>query len=132
MSADGETSGNDDGDDDSASSAEQSTEQVPAQQPSQPASAPSSLQTPEHHAIRIPHYPPQHQQSLHTGAESSVQVTASSAPLPVTNCCQEHILVESSSSDDRQPPCTLGVLMPEDPCPLPKSDLISIQQPPDK
>ncbi len=82
--------------------------------------------------MRSPYSPPEQTQSLHTGAESSAQLSASSVALPVTNCCQEHTLVESSSSDDRQAPCWLGVLMPEDPCLLPKSDFIPSQQPPDK
>ncbi|DBA76011.1 TPA: hypothetical protein ACH3X2_008938 [Trebouxia sp. C0005] len=39
---------------------------------------------------------------------------------------------ESNSCDDRQPPCTRGVLMPEDLRLLPKSDFAPSQQHPDK
>ncbi|DBA76042.1 TPA: hypothetical protein ACH3X2_008879 [Trebouxia sp. C0005] len=126
---DGGSSGHEDGDNDCASSAEESTEQVHAQQPSQTASAPTSLQTPERHAMRTPHHRPEQLQSLHTDPEFSAQLTASSIPLPG---CQEHNLVESNSCDDRQPPCTRGVLMPEDLCLLPKSDFAPSQQLPDK
>jgi len=90
------------------------------------------LQTPEHHATRLPHHPLEQAQSLHIDAESSEQLTASSIHLPVTNCCQEDNLMESGSSDDSQPPCMLGVVMPEDPCLLPKSDFTPSQQHPDK
>ncbi|DBA99277.1 TPA: Serine/threonine-protein kinase Nek10 [Trebouxia sp. C0006] len=132
---DDETSGNDDGNgnDAGSSSAEQSTELVRAQQPSQPASAPSLPQTPDHHPMRIPHHPSEHLQSLHTSAETSAQSMAFSVPLPVNNCCQKHNLVESSScSDNCQQPCSPRVLMPEDPCLLPKPDFIPSQQPTDK
>ena len=83
--------------------------------------------------MRIPHHPSEHLQSLHTSAESSAQPMAFSVPLPVNNCCQKDDLVESSScSDDCQQPCSPRVLMPEDPCLLPKPDFIPSQQPPDK
>ncbi len=116
--------------DDGASSAEQPTQQVPAQQPeqpSQPASAPSLQRM--HHSMPLPHPPEQPlPQSLDPSvplgidAESSAHLTSSCIHLPA---------MESSCSDDRQPPCSLGVLMPEDPCLLPKSGF-STQQPPDK
>ncbi|DBA96031.1 TPA: hypothetical protein ACH3X1_001532 [Trebouxia sp. C0004] len=120
--------------DDGSSSAEQSNEHVPAQQssqPFQPASLPSLPQVPEHHAMRTPHPPPEQLQSLHTDAESSEQLMASSIHLPVINCCKEANPV-GSGSDDSQPPCTLGVLMPEDPCLLPTSDFTPSQQHSDK
>jgi len=135
---------------DGASSAEQLTEQVPAQQPeqpSQPASEPSLQEVHERHALRIPHQPSQqqqqplglppsskqsHRQLLHINAESTTQLMASGAQSPVINCCQEDNLVESSCSDDSKPPCWLGVLMPEDPCLLPKPDFTPSQQHPDK
>ncbi|KAA6427184.1 MAG: hypothetical protein FRX49_02941 [Trebouxia sp. A1-2] len=41
-------------------------------------------------------------------------------------------MVKSSSCDNRQPPCTRGVLTPEDPCLQPKSDFTPSQQHSDK
>ncbi|DBA75903.1 TPA: hypothetical protein ACH3X2_008965 [Trebouxia sp. C0005] len=122
---DGGFPGHDDGGESCASSVEEMTEQVHAQQPSQTASAPSLLQASEHQAMQTYHHPPNQLQSLHTDAGVSAQLATSSIPLPG---CQEHNLVESSSCDDRQPPCKCGVLMPQDPCIQPKSDFTPSQQ----
>jgi len=147
LSADGLLPGSED-DDDGASSAEQSTEQVPAQQPeqpSQPASEPSLQEKPEDPPLRLSRHSSQQlqqhlpsssedpqRQPLHMDAESTAQPMASRVQSPVTDCCQEDYPMASSCSDDYQAPCSQSVLMPEDPCLLPKPDFTSSQHHPDK